>query len=182
MNASLAPSETETLPVLTPDRVEQFMTLRMEVFSITRVPEGTEVTIEYQPGMMAMTKAERDAALFESFGFERCLCELCSSPPDVIAKSDERRREIKELSETLEGASDRAATFTKLERIRVLLEEEGFKGLPAFGSSSSFSLTLVRIRRARSLMDRFLTADAGVSSAFRVYLSLRARAQRENPE
>ena len=157
------------------------MTLRMEVFSITRVPEGTEVTIEYQPGMVAMTKAERDAALFESFGFERCLCELCSSSPDVIAESDERRREVKELSETLEGASDRAATFAKLERIRVLLEEEGFKGLPAFGSSLS-SFTLLRISQALSLMDRCLTADAGVSSAFRVYLSLRARAQRENPE
>ncbi|GAA5898080.1 SET domain-containing protein [Sporobolomyces salmoneus] len=138
-------------------QVMNFMTLRMEVFSITSIPAGTEVTIEYQPGMIAMTKSERQAALFESFGFDECLCRLCTSFPDDIAKSDERRREIKQLSENLEGASDREATFAKLERIRILLEEEGFQGLPAF-------------------------ADPGVSSAFRVYLGLRARARREQPQ
>ncbi|GAA5947674.1 hypothetical protein JCM3765_001028 [Sporobolomyces pararoseus] len=136
-------------------QVMNFMTLRMEVFSVAKVPSGTEVTIEYVPGLITQTWAERQKALHESFGFDKCLCEVCSASPTEIAKSDSRRLEIKRLSETLEGVKDREATLAKFERIRVLLEEEGFKGLPAF-------------------------ANSNVSSAFRVYLGLRARAQREN--
>lgn len=110
------------------------MTLRMEVFSIAPIPAGSEVLIEYIPGLITQTKAERQAALYESFGFDQCLCAVCTAPPSEIAKSDDRRREIKRLSETLEGVKDREATLAKFERIRVLLQEEGFKGLPAFGT------------------------------------------------
>ncbi|GAA6005407.1 hypothetical protein JCM11491_003632 [Sporobolomyces phaffii] len=114
-------------------QVMNFETLRMEVFSITKVPSGSEVTIEYSPGMITKTKQEREATLYEAFGFDKCLCQLCSSSSAEVARSDARRREIKQLSETLEGVRDRQATLAKLERIRILLEEEGFKGPPAFG-------------------------------------------------
>lgn len=136
-------------------QVMNFVTLRMEVFSVSNVTAGSEVTIEYIPGLITQTWQERQKALRESFGFDQCLCDVCSAPAAEIAKSDARRIEIKQLSETLEGVKDREATLAKLERIRVLLEEEGFKGLPAF-------------------------SNPGVSSAFRVYLGLRARAQRES--
>jgi len=113
----------------------QFMTLRMEVFAVSKVPAGSEVTIEYVPGLITQTWEERRKALYDSFGFDKCLCQVCSAPPSEIAKSDARRREIKKLSETLEGAKDREATLAKFERIRILLEDEGFKGLPAFCES-----------------------------------------------
>jgi len=107
----------------------------MEVYATTPVPSGSEVTIEYIPGLVTSTKAEREAALYESFGFERCLCQVCSASPAEIARSDSRRREIKTLSEDIKGGGDRQAALAKLDRIRTLLAEEGFKGLPSFCSS-----------------------------------------------
>ncbi|GAA5825054.1 hypothetical protein JCM10212_000139 [Sporobolomyces blumeae] len=130
-------------------QVMNFMTLRMEVYSTSPVPASTEITIEYIPGLITMSKAERQAALYEAFGFSSCLCPVCTGSPEEVKKSDERRREIKVLSETLEGRGDRKATLDKMERIRVLLQDEGYKGLPAF-------------------------SDQGVSSAFAVYSSLKA--------
>jgi hypothetical protein len=107
----------------------------MEVFAVSKVPAGSEVTIEYVPGLITQTWEERRKALYDSFGFDKCLCQVCSAPPAEIEQSDARRREIKKLSETLEGAKDREATLAKFERIRILLEDEGFKGLPAFCES-----------------------------------------------
>ncbi|GAA5861632.1 hypothetical protein JCM1840_005214 [Sporobolomyces johnsonii] len=136
-------------------QVMNFETLRMEVYPICSIPASTEITIEYLPGMITSTSSERSAALRSSFGFDRCLCSVCSAPPAEVAASDARRLEIKRLSEGLrDGRADRKATLGKMERIRTLLEEEGFKGLPAFG-------------------------DPSVSNAYAVYATMHARAQRE---
>ncbi|GAA5935793.1 uncharacterized protein JCM15063_001806 [Sporobolomyces koalae] len=115
-------------------QVMNFMTLRMEVYATTEIPCGTEVTIEYVPGLITMSRAERQAALYDAFGFENCLCQVCSGTSADVAQSDARRNEIKQLSESLEGRKDREVTMAKLERIRILLAEEGFRGLPAFGA------------------------------------------------
>ncbi|GAA5962368.1 hypothetical protein JCM21900_005097 [Sporobolomyces salmonicolor] len=136
-------------------QVMNFETLRMEVYPICSIAASTEITIEYLPGMITSTSSERRAALRSSFGFDRCLCSVCSAAPAEVAASDARRLEIKQLSEGLRGGrADRKATLGKMERIRTLLEEEGFKGLPAF-------------------------ADPSVSNAYAVYATLHARAQRE---
>jgi hypothetical protein len=105
----------------------------MEVYPITAISPSTEVCIEYLP-LITSIRSERQRALQSSFGFTSCLCALCVAPIEVVEKSDERRREIKSLSEGLrDGRKDRKGTMVKMERIRVLLEEEGYKGLPEFG-------------------------------------------------
>lgn len=108
----------------------------MEVFAIASIPTGAELNIEYVPELITKTRAERQEALRSSFGFSSCLCAACTAPADEVARSDARRLEIKAVSEGLRGGrGDRAATLEKLERIRVLLEEESYLGLPEFGES-----------------------------------------------
>lgn len=111
----------------------------MEVFAITAIPTGQELNIEYVPELITKTRAERQEALRSSFGFSACLCAACTASADEVAKSDARRLEIKTVGEGLRGGrGDRAGTLEKLERMRVLLQEEGYLGLPEFGESRWF--------------------------------------------
>lgn len=112
----------------------------MEVYALDSIPASTEITIEYLP-LVTATRAERRVALATRFGFSSCLCDVCSAPEEIGAQSDHRRIEIRKLSEGIKrGRADRAGTMASLERIRVLLEEERYKGLPEFGE-----LTALRV-------------------------------------
>jgi len=109
----------------------------MEVYAVRPIAKGEELNIEYLPGAVTRTSDERRNLLAMHFNFPRCLCAVCSAAPDLVAQSDARRREVRQVSETIKaGRSDRKATMAKMERIRVLLEEEGYKALPDFGASS----------------------------------------------
>jgi hypothetical protein len=154
----------------------QFENLRMEIYAITNIPSSSEIAIEYLP-LITSTRAERQRALNESFGFSSCLCPVCTAPPAEVEKSDARRREIKKLGEGVRtGKSDRKGTMAKLERIRVLLEEEGYESLPEFGE---FSLA-----RPRALLrcPFVLAEDVSVSNAYAVYAGMYARSLREARE
>lgn len=110
----------------------------MEVYAIRPIAKGEELNIEYLPGSVTRTSDERRNLLAMHFNFPRCLCAVCSATPERVAQSDTRRREIRQISETIKaGRSDRKATVAKMERIRVLLNEEGYKALPDFGTSPS---------------------------------------------
>lgn len=106
------------------------------MYAITNIPAGAEINISYLP-LITSTAVERSAALREHFGFAKCMCQLCSSPPDVVAASDRRRTEIKELVEGVRvgRGADRGAVMAAFERIAGLVEEEGYPGLPEFGTS-----------------------------------------------
>ncbi|KAK4047829.1 hypothetical protein OIV83_005172 [Microbotryomycetes sp. JL201] len=130
-----------------------FSTLRMEVYAITDIAPSEELSIEYLP-LVCHTRAERQQALKESFGFPTCLCPVCVAPAEQVEQSDRRRREIKAIGDSLkDGRRDRAGTMAKLDRIRVLLEQEGYKGLPEFD-------------------------DTSLSNAYAVYATIRAREER----
>ncbi|GAA5957351.1 hypothetical protein JCM8115_006965 [Rhodotorula mucilaginosa] len=114
-----------------------YSTLRMEVYSVTDIPQSSELSIEYLPGLITSSAAERRQQLRTHFGFDACLCPVCSASPDDVARSDARRREIKAISQSFRygGGGDRKAKLAGLQRIQDLLTEEGYKGLPDFGDS-----------------------------------------------
>ncbi|TNY18753.1 hypothetical protein DMC30DRAFT_37797 [Rhodotorula diobovata] len=142
LNHSCTPNATQVM---------NFQTLRMEVYAIRPIAKGEELNIEYLPGSVTRTSDERRNLLAMHFNFPRCLCAVCSASPEHVAQSDTRRREIRQISETIKaGRSDRKATVAKMERIRVLLNEEGYKALPDFG-------------------------DEGLNTSFRIFLSLHAQ-------
>ncbi|KAK4702279.1 hypothetical protein P7C70_g3941, partial [Phenoliferia sp. Uapishka_3] len=142
LNHSCSPNASQTL---------NLETLRMEVYTITPIATSTEINIEYLPQLIIQPHATRQLSLQSSFGFDKCLCSVCTAPPEEIKRSDDRRLEIKSLSEGLIGGrSDRGKTLGSMERIRVLLEEEGYKGLPEF-------------------------EDPSASNAYAVYASMHAR-------
>ncbi|GAA5872696.1 hypothetical protein JCM3774_005032 [Rhodotorula dairenensis] len=114
-----------------------YSTLRMEVYSVTDIPQSSELSIEYLPGLITSTAAERRQQLRTHFGFDACLCSICSASPESVAQSDARRREIKAISQSFRygGGGNRKAKLAGLQRIQDLLTEEGYKGLPDFGDS-----------------------------------------------
>ncbi|GAA5993459.1 hypothetical protein JCM10908_002200 [Rhodotorula pacifica] len=114
-----------------------YSTLRMEVYSVTDIPDSSELSIEYLPGLITSSAAERRQQLRTHFGFDTCLCSVCSASPEDVARSDARRREIKAISQSFRygGGGDRKAKLAGLQRIQDLLVEEGYKGLPDFGDS-----------------------------------------------
>ncbi|KAK4056070.1 hypothetical protein OIO90_002801 [Microbotryomycetes sp. JL221] len=137
-----------------PQLAMNFASLRMEAYAIADIAPKDELCIEYLP-LICQTREERQKSLRDSFGFPQCLCPVCTASPDEVAKSDSRRREIKAIGETLkDGRRDRSGTIVKMERVRVLLEQEGYKGLPEF-------------------------EDTSVSNAYAVYASMHARRQKE---
>lgn len=106
----------------------------MEIYTLTAHSLSSEISIEYLPTLITQTYAERQLSLQASFGFKACLCELCTGSVEKRSQSDARRIEIKELSEGLRReAGDRKKTVQKLGRIRLLMKEEGYSGLPEFG-------------------------------------------------
>ncbi|GAA6035499.1 hypothetical protein JCM8097_000282 [Rhodosporidiobolus ruineniae] len=134
-------------------QVMNWNTLRLELYAVSPISSGTEVTIEYLPNLITLTRSERQSALKTSFGFSRCLCGVCTASPEDVARSDTRRTEIKQLVGGLRaGVKDRKATMERMERIRALCEEEGVRGLPDFG-------------------------DEQINSSFAVYKTLHARSQ-----
>lgn len=126
----------------------------MEVYAIKDIKKGEEIFIEYIPNLITQTRSERQLSLKTAFGFNSCLCSICSSPAEEVAKSDERRREIKSLGNTLinSNKNNRKGTLANLERIRILLKEENYSGLPEFD-------------------------DQALSNAYAVYISLHSRGQ-----
>lgn len=126
----------------------------MEVYAITNIAKGSEIYIEYIPNLITQTKLERQASLKSSFGFPTCLCSICTGSIEEVNKSDGRRMEIKSLMNSISGSgrSDRKGTLAKLDKVRLLLKEEGYHGLPEF-------------------------EDPGLSQAYAVYFSLYSRGE-----
>lgn len=118
----------------------------MEIYAIRPIAEGEEIQIEYLPNLTTKTRAERQLELKNSFGFSNCLCALCGSSEEEVMKSDARRVEIRKIVEVIEGnEGDRKEKMAGLERMRVLLEEDGYHGPAEFNSidvSNAFALYL----------------------------------------
>ncbi|BGP04067.1 SET domain-containing protein [Rhodotorula toruloides] len=128
INHSCAPNAAQAM---------NFITFRMEVYAITDIPAGTEITIEYVPSLITASALERRQKLRTSFGFDRCLCPVCAASPAEVERSDSRRREIKAISGSFRaGGGNREANWAKMARIQQLLDEEGYRGLPDFGDPS----------------------------------------------
>ncbi|EIM19148.1 SET domain-containing protein [Wallemia mellicola CBS 633.66] len=106
--------------------------LRMEIFAMRDIHKGEDISIEYLPQMITLSTEERKAKLQTTFGFS-CACQLCSSDNETIEQSDRRRKQLKLSSRNLFGAGlNRQQMVGELERMRVILQEEGYKVLPEF--------------------------------------------------
>ena len=110
-----------------------FSTLRMEIYAVETIPQNKEINIEYLPGLLTLTRAERSDALRESFGFPRCLCSACTVSEELGLESDRRRMEFKRIVEELKGEADRPTKLGLLENMRLLLAQEQYVGPPEFG-------------------------------------------------
>lgn len=109
----------------------------MEVYALTSIPTSTELTISYAP-LLLLPRSQRLAYLRQSFGIPTCLCSLCVSPAAEVRASDARREEMGRVSRGIKsGRGDRKGTLEKMERLRVLLGEEGYYALPEFGTWAS---------------------------------------------
>ncbi|KAK1754443.1 SET domain-containing protein 5 [Echria macrotheca] len=99
-------------------------TLSMTVRTIRDIEPGEEVTLSYAD--FGLSFHERQRTLKAKWGFE-CTCELCSAPPDEIARSDARRKKITQLGaevvENLEEYSFEAAVGKHREMMEVIEEE-----------------------------------------------------------
>lgn len=135
LSQSLTPSLCCSLP--NAQHAIDFTTLRMEIYAVEPIPSNKEIAIEYLPGLLTLTRAERSDALRESFGFPRCLCTACTGSEELGVESDRRRVEIKRVVGELKGEADRATKMGLLEEMRVLLAEEKYIGPPEFGSCFS---------------------------------------------
>lgn len=108
----------------------------MTVYAATEIPSGAQINIEYIP-LASKTRSERQAVLKEHFGFT-CSCQACAASPAEVARSDARRREIREAAHqvAIDGTrgtdESRRGVVRGLERIRTLLDEEGYHALPEF--------------------------------------------------
>lgn len=104
----------------------------MEVYATTPIRAGEEINIEYTPGLIQRTRAERQELLKLDFGFE-CRCRVCSAGEEETSRSDSRRREVNAIVGALgRGGMERQAMWAALERIETLLEAEGYKAMPEF--------------------------------------------------
>ncbi|SGY89646.1 BQ5605_C039g11761 [Microbotryum silenes-dioicae] len=111
-----------------------FRTLRMEVYPLTSISPSSEITIEYLP-LITQSRAQRQKTLQSSFGFSSCLCPLCTSSPQETEASDLRRAELSRLAKEVKQGGrtgDRKGTIKRLERMSVVLLEEGYEGMPEF--------------------------------------------------
>lgn len=109
-----------------------FSTLRMEIYAVETIPQNKEINIEYLPGLLTLTRAERSDALRKSFGFPRCLCFACTVSEELGLESDRRRMELRRIVEGLKDEADRPTKLGLLEKMRVLLAEEMYIGPPEF--------------------------------------------------
>jgi hypothetical protein len=109
----------------------------MEIYTITSIQAGTELTLEYLPSLTTLSRAARQAALFTSFGFSTCYCETCSLPEAEGLDSDQRREEIGLIVEQF-GNEGREGMMRDLEKISELLEKEKYLALPEFGEYIDF--------------------------------------------
>ncbi|SCZ96498.1 BZ3500_MvSof-1268-A1-R1_Chr8-2g10237 [Microbotryum saponariae] len=137
-------------------RMPQFRTLRMEVYPLTSIAPSSEITIEYLP-LITQSRAQRQKTLQSTFGFSSCLCPLCTSSPQEMEASDLRRAELSRLAKEVKQGGrtgDRKGTIKRLERMRVVLLEEGYEGMPEF-------------------------EDEGVSNAYAAYRTMRISQGRE---
>lgn len=104
----------------------------MELYTLAELRTGTELTIDYlTPSLVTLSRADRHQRLFDSFGFTKCYCDTCCLPEDESIASDKRREEIGRITSHLGDTA--AERYSGLARIRILLAEEGYLGLPDFG-------------------------------------------------
>lgn len=168
MSARLSGTARRSADPTFPSR--QFITFRMEVYAVTDIPAGTEITIEYVPSLITASALERRQKLRTSFGFERCLCPVCAAPPAEVEQSDSRRREIKAISGSFRaGGVNREASWAKLARIQELLVQEGYRGLPDFGACFFRSST------GRTALTAGTTGDPSFNHAFAVFRTMSAQ-------
>jgi hypothetical protein len=117
----------------------------MTIYATTPIPESAEICIEYVPGLIQKTRAERQKILRSTFGFD-CRCPACSGDSP---QSDSRREEVDTIVNTMGGGGmGRAEGLRLLGRLYDLLDSEGYVAMPEF-------------------------TDPNVSSAFAVYSSMR---------
>lgn len=115
------------------DHAMDWSGLKMTVYATTDISPSQEICIEYQSGLVQKTRDERRQALKRDFGFD-CHCSVCSQEGEALARSDSRRREINAIVNSLgEGKMpNKEAMWSTLERLELLLEQEGYKAMPEF--------------------------------------------------
>ncbi|KZT54090.1 hypothetical protein CALCODRAFT_23634 [Calocera cornea HHB12733] len=117
------------------DHAIDWSNLLMTVYATTPITEGQEITIEYTSSLIQRTRAERQALLHESFNFA-CACECCSLTGDELAASDGRRKVLNDIVEGIaSGEWARADVLKGFERMKELIEEEGYVGMPEFSEA-----------------------------------------------
>lgn len=148
----------------------------MEVYALTSIPTSTELTISYAP-LLLLPRSQRIAYLQQSFGMT-CRCSLCVSSPEEVTASDNRREEIARVSRGIKnGRGDRKGTLAKMERLRILLSEEGYFGLPEFGT---FPLTMTACKTMTDGRGR--VEDPAITNAFAVYSTMYEQSQRQQSQ
>lgn len=109
--------------------------LKMTVYATTDIPSGSEITIEYMPALLQMSRDERRRVLKRDFGFI-CQCQVCSLQGQDLEKSDSRRNEIDTIVGVLgDGQLSRAQMWLALEKLESVIAEEGYKAMPEFDNA-----------------------------------------------
>lgn len=115
------------------DHAMDWSGLKMTVYATTAISSTQEICIEYQSGLVQKTRDERRQSLKRDFGFD-CHCAVCAQEGEALSKSDSRRREINAIVNALGDGKmpNKEAMWKTLERLEVLLDEEGYKAMPEF--------------------------------------------------
>lgn len=125
----------------------------MTVYATCDIPQGSEIAIEYNAGMVQKTRDERRAVLKNSFSFT-CDCSLCGRSDREVALSDDRRKEISRLVALVGeagagGSSRRKEVVEGLQGIKSLLQQEGYKASRSTTHACLTNLSLPRSARVR---------------------------------
>jgi hypothetical protein len=114
------------------DHAMDFSKLAMSVYATTSIAAGEEINIEYMPSLVQKITSQRQQILKRDFGF-LCQCEVCGASEEAVKASDKRRMEINAIVGALgQGNMARKEMWSALERIKALLEAEGYKAMPEF--------------------------------------------------
>ncbi|KAH6615474.1 hypothetical protein B0J18DRAFT_459495 [Chaetomium sp. MPI-SDFR-AT-0129] len=91
--------------------------LQLSIGALRDIAEGEEITHSYIP--LGLTSAER-AQKLRPWGFT-CTCSLCTAPPDELAASDARRRELQQLNGAARSAFQAGRPYEALRLTRQIL-------------------------------------------------------------
>ena len=103
---------------------------RLTVHAIENIPRDNEILVNYRIGNYRETRDARRAELSEHYGFI-CTCRACDQRPLFGSKSEERRRQIRDLDDYIERNRNSKSTDVRarlLANIRAsitLLNKEG---------------------------------------------------------